>query len=805
MRKSLGILSLALAVLLCACGSAALADSTLRIAAGDTVVFGSYEQDGDTGNGAEPIQWLVLDTRGEGDAAGAGVLLISQYELSYRKVHDQDGPATWETSSLRAWLNGEFLSTAFTEREREFVARTHVSTPGNFDDYIEVGEAKKADNPDGNDTEDSVFLLSYEEAERYFRFGTTDEYAAAAHRLTAPSYAAFVDACVNNYTYTAEELFSKAEYDSHLKALPQLRLREGAWEIDLPTLDEYAAFWNSGVHTVGDSGPDVSWRLRTPGYREGGFCYVYKDGSVSDWGDSESSSLFIRPALWLSADAFADAGIAARATPVTPNVQVDEILTGTWKAEDESGQVGYFRFDADGYSMAIAVPQYGPYGAYPYIFEAGNGKLRVMQVSARAYETILNYQLTSPGMLTLTGEGAPGVLTRVDDGEFPLAQESALEIPTGQEAQSGADAPAASPAVGGGVETPDALSLSLDKAYGIPDAYFESPEAAIAYFAECVKNQDLLRALGATRAQPAAENYDLAAMVERTGTYMPAAATELWLPSEYEAYVPFNALTALETRRVFNFVTALLAGGRPLTGPVPARWNPNTGAFEEDESALSGLTAEQMIDMLDPARLSGLELVAIYRYEGEEVLTENYQRIALGNGIIYGFGECWDYLAIYELDGQRYVHTCTAVRYPRGWKIFRLFSYYILDSDYSSEVVPAEKFAATLAEPEYVPTWKDGAADPAKALQEADTTRLVGRWEASTEETVDFMEFIEFREDGTCQVSEDGEIVEGVWNANSLCVAMGESVRAMRGYLYALEGGRLTLIYDSERYVFARR
>ena len=39
MRKSLGILSLALAVLLCACGSAALADSTQRIAAGDTVVF----------------------------------------------------------------------------------------------------------------------------------------------------------------------------------------------------------------------------------------------------------------------------------------------------------------------------------------------------------------------------------------------------------------------------------------------------------------------------------------------------------------------------------------------------------------------------------------------------------------------------------------------------------------------------------------------------------------------------------------------------------------------------------------------
>ena len=31
-------------------------------AAGDTVVFGSYEQDNDLTNGQEPLEWIVLKT-----------------------------------------------------------------------------------------------------------------------------------------------------------------------------------------------------------------------------------------------------------------------------------------------------------------------------------------------------------------------------------------------------------------------------------------------------------------------------------------------------------------------------------------------------------------------------------------------------------------------------------------------------------------------------------------------------------------------------------------------------------------------
>ena len=35
----------------------------LKYSAGDIITFGSYEQDNDTSNGAEPIEWRVLDVQ----------------------------------------------------------------------------------------------------------------------------------------------------------------------------------------------------------------------------------------------------------------------------------------------------------------------------------------------------------------------------------------------------------------------------------------------------------------------------------------------------------------------------------------------------------------------------------------------------------------------------------------------------------------------------------------------------------------------------------------------------------------------
>ena len=125
---------------------------------GDTVTYGTYEQDGDYDNGKEAIEWIVLDKQ------DGKLLLVSRYALegtSYHYECDEYEPAKWEKCSLRKWLNTGFMKEAFTQKEIKHIPTMRVSAdknPGNDTDL-------------GNDTEDQVFLLSIPEAEKYFKTG----------------------------------------------------------------------------------------------------------------------------------------------------------------------------------------------------------------------------------------------------------------------------------------------------------------------------------------------------------------------------------------------------------------------------------------------------------------------------------------------------------------------------------------------------------------------------------------------------------------------------------------------------------
>ena len=84
-----------------------------NVSVGDTITMGRFEQDNNTGNGAEAIEWLVLDVR-DGKA-----LVISKYGLItsyYGKSY------AWEASEIRRWLNGAFLNEAFDDAERACIA-----------------------------------------------------------------------------------------------------------------------------------------------------------------------------------------------------------------------------------------------------------------------------------------------------------------------------------------------------------------------------------------------------------------------------------------------------------------------------------------------------------------------------------------------------------------------------------------------------------------------------------------------------------------------------------------------------------
>jgi len=119
---------------------------------GNTVIFGAYEQDNDTENGEEPIEWIVLAV--DGDRA----LLLSKYGLDAQKYNTYTKKITWCRCSLRFWLNYNFIKEAFVVEERELILSTTITN----EKVSGYSESYGCD-----DTTDQIFLLSYDEALEY--------------------------------------------------------------------------------------------------------------------------------------------------------------------------------------------------------------------------------------------------------------------------------------------------------------------------------------------------------------------------------------------------------------------------------------------------------------------------------------------------------------------------------------------------------------------------------------------------------------------------------------------------------------
>lgn len=141
---------------------------------GDTITFGRYEQDNNRNNGAEDIKWTVLAKEEN------RLLLISQYDIESLPYNSSGGKTTWETCSLRKWLNTTFLTTAFTSKEQDIIPTVEVRT--------EKTPGFRA-NP-GNDTRDRVFLLSGQEAEKYLSEAGTSptKYVVSKHSEIPEDY-----------------------------------------------------------------------------------------------------------------------------------------------------------------------------------------------------------------------------------------------------------------------------------------------------------------------------------------------------------------------------------------------------------------------------------------------------------------------------------------------------------------------------------------------------------------------------------------------------------------------------------------
>lgn len=130
--------------------------------------FGHFEQDNNTGNGKEIINWIVLKKEAN------KVLLLSEKVLDSQKFFQYNQGVTWEKSDLRAWLNGSFYNSAFSDDEKKIIFKSYLTDTRYSIWNVEPGPA----------TFDYVFCLSNNEIETnltdYSKWrGTPTAYAVA--------------------------------------------------------------------------------------------------------------------------------------------------------------------------------------------------------------------------------------------------------------------------------------------------------------------------------------------------------------------------------------------------------------------------------------------------------------------------------------------------------------------------------------------------------------------------------------------------------------------------------------------------
>ncbi len=215
------------------------------IISGDrTVVTGGvYEQDGNPDNGLETITWRVLSEE------NGHMLLISECVLDMVPFNSSYEGVTWDDSYVRTYLNDTFYNGAFSETQKSIIC-----------DYVTTAADVSANVAE---VTDKVFLLSYDEAKKYFK--NTDK-ACEERAAKVTEYAKS-----NGVYYIDEEDFKLFGYEED--GISEKTIGAGNWWLRT----------NGGKLTeamdVGATGI-----IRTVGHDVGSV----KDG--------------IRPAIWISID-----------------------------------------------------------------------------------------------------------------------------------------------------------------------------------------------------------------------------------------------------------------------------------------------------------------------------------------------------------------------------------------------------------------------------------------------------------------------------------------------------------------------
>lgn len=118
---------------------------------GDTVTFGTYEQNNNYSDGNENIEWIVIDKQED------KIMVVSKCIIAMQPFNTtNDGHISWEKCTLRKWLNNDFLNEAFSDAEKKLISDTTVSNT----EYLAFGLSYSTTD---YSTTDKIFLLSENE------------------------------------------------------------------------------------------------------------------------------------------------------------------------------------------------------------------------------------------------------------------------------------------------------------------------------------------------------------------------------------------------------------------------------------------------------------------------------------------------------------------------------------------------------------------------------------------------------------------------------------------------------------------
>lgn len=155
-----------------------------QVKIGDCITFGKYEQDNDTSNGKEDIEWIVLDIK-ENKALLTSICRLDSQPFEKTDAFSTGIMPTWENCSLRKWLNNSFINSAFSSSEQEKIVTTKVTADEN---------PNLPNSIQGKDTYDKIFVFSLAESNKYlvpndnYRYAPATRYASAQHGTTSSKW-----------------------------------------------------------------------------------------------------------------------------------------------------------------------------------------------------------------------------------------------------------------------------------------------------------------------------------------------------------------------------------------------------------------------------------------------------------------------------------------------------------------------------------------------------------------------------------------------------------------------------------------